>query len=133
MNLGGQAAVVLEAGRDVGDVELGLDDRLAAVARFELGQLVGTVADDLRELEQDAAAILGGRRPSTDLRRTRRARPSRRGRRRPADMSGTRAMTSVVAGSITSIVAADSRCDECAVDVELIGLHAGTGKPQLYS
>ena len=46
VNLGGQAAVVLEAGGDVGDVELGFDDRLAAVARFELGQLVGAVADE---------------------------------------------------------------------------------------
>ena len=58
MDLRREPAVVLEAGRDVGDVEFGLDDRLAAVARFEFGELVGAVADDLRELEQDASAIL---------------------------------------------------------------------------
>ena len=132
MNLRGQPAVVLEAGGDVGDVELRFDDRLAAVAGLELRELVGTVADDLRELEQDAAAVLGGGvLPGTFVERTR-ARLSRRGRRRAADMSGMRAMTSVVAGSMTSIVSADSRCDECSVDVGLIGLHAGTGKPQLY-
>ena len=41
VNLRRQAAVVLEAGGDVGDVELGFDDRLAGVARLELGELVG--------------------------------------------------------------------------------------------
>ena len=123
VNLGGHPAVVLEAGRDVGDVEFGFDNRLAAVAGFELGQLVGPVADDLRQLEEDAAAILGGHVVARDPRRTRPARLSRRGRHRPADMSGTRAMTSVVAGSITSMVAVDCGVDELAVDVGLIGLH----------
>ena len=47
VNLGREAAVVLEAGRDVGDVELRLDDRLAGVARLELGELGGALADDL--------------------------------------------------------------------------------------
>jgi hypothetical protein len=41
-------------------VELGLDDRLAAVPRLELGQLVGAVADDLRQLEEHASAVLRG-------------------------------------------------------------------------
>ena len=106
VNLRRQAAVVLEAGRDVGDVELGLDDRLAGVARLELGQLVGAVADDLRELEQDAAAVLRRRvlpRPVVERRA--------RGLHGAVDVggrrSGTRAMTSVVAGSMTSMVAVD--------------------------
>ena len=106
VDLGGQAAVVLEAGGDVGDVELGFDDRLAGVARFELGELVGAVAHDLRQLEQHAAAVLrGGVLPRALVERR------ARGLHGAVDVggvaSGTRAMTSVVAGSITSSVAAD--------------------------
>ena len=71
VNLRREAAVVLEARRDVGDVELGLDDRLAGVARLELGELVGALAHDLRELEQDAAAILRRRVLPRARRRTR--------------------------------------------------------------
>ncbi len=58
VNLRRQAAVVLEAGGDVGDVELGFDDRLAGVAGLELGELVAARAHDLRQLEQHAAAVL---------------------------------------------------------------------------
>ena len=62
VDLGRQAAVVLEAGRHVRDVVLGFDDRLAAVSRLELGQLAGAGADDLGELEQDPPALLRRRR-----------------------------------------------------------------------
>src|SRR5206468_4676167 len=58
VNLRRQPAVILEAGRDVRDVELGLDDRFAGVARFELSELAGPAAHDLRQLEEYATAIL---------------------------------------------------------------------------
>ena len=60
MDLRRQAAVILEAGGNVGDVEFGFDDRLAGIARLELGELVGARADNLGELEEHAAAILRG-------------------------------------------------------------------------
>ena len=97
VDLGRQAAVVLEAGRDVGDVEFRLDDRLAGVARLELGELVGALADDPGDLEQDAAAVLRRRVLPRRRRRTPRARPSprdrRRRRRRPARARSPRSST----------------------------------------
>ncbi len=60
VDLGGQAAVVLEAVRGVGDVELRLDDRLAHVAGLELGQLGGARADRLGDLEEQRAALAPG-------------------------------------------------------------------------
>ena len=100
-----QAAVVLEAGRDVGDVVLGFDDRLAAVPRLELGQLGGAGADDLGKLEQDPPAVLRrGRLPRSVVER------GARGGHRPIDVGrGWRRarapITSQVDGSITSSVA----------------------------
>src|SRR5262249_27305569 len=38
-DLVGETAVILEAGRDVGNVELGFDDGFAGVAAFEFGEL----------------------------------------------------------------------------------------------
>jgi hypothetical protein len=58
VDLGRKAAVVLEARRDVGDVELGFDDRLARIARLELGELGRAFAHDPGEREEDAPAIL---------------------------------------------------------------------------
>ena len=78
VNLGREAAVVLEAGCDVGDVVFGLDDRLAAVSRLDLGELGGAGPHDLGELEQDAPAILGGGglpRPIVERARAPRPRP----------------------------------------------------------
>ena len=105
MNLGREAAVILEAGRDVGDVVLGFDDRLAAVSRLELGQLAGAGAHDVGELEQNPPALLSRRRlpgPVVErgARRPRPPDPRRPGWRRARD-----AMTSHVDGSITSSVA----------------------------
>src|SRR5258708_2056696 len=56
-----RAAVMLEAGRDVGHVERRFHNRLARVARLELGELIGAPAHDLGELEEDAPAVLRGR------------------------------------------------------------------------
>src|SRR5580765_8492076 len=61
VNLGGQAAVILEASGDVGDVELGFDDRLAGVAGLQRGKLLAARANDFRQLEQHSAAVLRGR------------------------------------------------------------------------
>ena len=59
-DLGGEAAVVFEAGGGVGDVELGLDDGLAGVAGFELGEHGRFGADFFGDAEEDASALLGG-------------------------------------------------------------------------
>ena len=131
VNLRRQAAVVLEAGRDVGDVELGLDDRLAAVARLELGQLVGAVADDLRELEEDAAAVLRRRvLPRTLVER------GARGVHGAIDVGGRRvghARDDLGRRRIDDVDRGGRlRRDEFAVDVKLVGLHGREGKPQLY-
>ena len=86
-NLCGQAAVVLEAGGDVGDIVFGFDDRLAGVAGFQFGQHGRVLANLLGEPEEHAAAFL--RRwwlPTDRLRRRlwrRRRRGSRRRRWRP--------------------------------------------------
>src|SRR4029077_9981829 len=45
----------------VGDVELRLDNRLGAVARLDVGQFAGAISYDLRQLEEQAAAVVGGR------------------------------------------------------------------------
>jgi len=58
VNLRCHPAIVLEAGRDVRDVELRFDDRLPVVDRLELGEPCGVLADHLREPEQDAAPLL---------------------------------------------------------------------------
>src|SRR5438309_31640 len=55
----GEAAVILEAGGDVGDVEFRFDDGLAGVAALEFGELRGVLADLFSKLEKDAPAILG--------------------------------------------------------------------------
>ena len=60
VQLGGEPAVILEARGHVGDVELGLHDRLARVQGLELGQLRQLLPDLLREAQQDAAAFLAG-------------------------------------------------------------------------
>jgi hypothetical protein len=60
VDLGGQAAVVLEAGGGVVDIELRLDDRLAGVQGLQLGELGASGADGLRDAEEDAATLLGG-------------------------------------------------------------------------
>ena len=125
-----ETAVVLEARRDVRHVELGLDDRLAAVARFDLGQLVGTVADDLGELEQHAAAILRGSvLPRALVERLARGLHCAvdilrvRVRHRCDDFRG---------GGIDDVdCLARRRVDIFAVDVKLICFHAP--KPPLYS
>ena len=57
VDLRGEAAVVLEAGGDVGDVELRLDDWLSVVDRLQLGELGRVVANDLGEAKQNAAAL----------------------------------------------------------------------------
>ena len=53
-----QAAVVLETGRHVLDIEFRFDDGFAAVTCFELRQLGRAFAHDPRESEQDASPIL---------------------------------------------------------------------------
>ena len=58
VNLGGQAAVVLEAGGGVGHVHFALDDRLAAVDRLELGEPRGVAPHQVRHLKEDAAPRL---------------------------------------------------------------------------
>src|SRR6185295_16161594 len=111
-----------EAGCDVGDVELRLDDRLAAVARLELGQLVRAVAHDLGELEQHAAAIL-----------RRRVLPRARveggagGSHRGIDVLrvGVRGLRDDLGGGGVDDVdgCAGRRVDVLAVDVKLIWFH----------
>src|SRR5580698_3707086 len=59
-NFVGEAAVVLEASGDVGDVVLGFDDGLASIAAFDFGKLGGVLADFLGELKKDAASVLCG-------------------------------------------------------------------------
>ena len=60
LNLRRQPAVVLKAGRHVGDIVFRFDDRLAGVAAFQVRKLRGVLPDLLGKLEQDAAAILRG-------------------------------------------------------------------------
>ncbi len=60
VELGGEAAVVLEAGGHVGEVVLRLHDGLAGVAGLDLGQPRQLVAHLLGEAEEDAAPLLGG-------------------------------------------------------------------------
>src|SRR5215472_4631442 len=55
----GQAAVILETGGHVSDVEFRFDDGLAGVAAFKFGELRGVLADLFGELEKNAAAVLG--------------------------------------------------------------------------
>ena len=105
VNLGGQAAVVLEAGGDVGDVELRFDDRLAGVARLELGELVGALADDVGRSRTGPGRGPAPSRPSRPV-VERRA----RGLHRAIDVGGAGVghaarSTSVVDGSMTSTVA----------------------------
>ena len=59
VDLGGEPAVVLEAGRRVVHVVLGLDDRLPGVDRLHLRQLGPPGADPLGQTEQDPAPLLG--------------------------------------------------------------------------
>ena len=59
-NLGGQTAVVFEAGSHVGDVEFGLDNRLAAIACFQFGEHGGIGAYFLGQTQQHAPPLLGG-------------------------------------------------------------------------
>ena len=54
----GEAAVILEASCDVGDVEFRFDDGLAGVAAFQFGELRGVLADFFGKSEENAAAIL---------------------------------------------------------------------------
>ena len=97
-NFGGEAAVVLEAGRDVGDVVFGFDDRLAGVAAFEFGKRGGVLADFFGELEEDAAAVLrGGLAPRTVVERFARGFHGASTSDLPA--AATWAMTSSVEGS----------------------------------
>ena len=51
VDLGGEAPVMLETGRHVGDVVFGLDDWFAAIACFQLRQLGRTATNDAREVE----------------------------------------------------------------------------------
>ena len=70
-DLGGHPAVVFEAGRRVGDVILGLDDRLAGIARFQFRQVRRFLANVLSQPKKDAAAILRSRlRPSSGIKRS---------------------------------------------------------------
>src|SRR6185503_5152224 len=55
-----KSAIVLEAGRDIGDVEFRFDDRLAVVDRLELGPFRRVIANDLREAKEDTATRLCG-------------------------------------------------------------------------
>ncbi len=107
VNLRGEAAVVLEAGRDVRDVVLRFDDRLAGVARLEIGELVGAVAHvcaSLNSTRPRSCAVVVFQSPlSNAVRAAVTARSTS-----AALASGTRAITSDVAGSMTSSVAADS-------------------------
>ncbi len=60
LNLGGQAAVILEAGGGIGDVEFGLDDGFAGVAGFEFGKHGSILPNLIGQTEKHAAALLGG-------------------------------------------------------------------------
>ena len=79
-DLGRQAAVVLEAGGDVGHVVLGFDDGLAAVAGFEFGEGSGVLANGVGQLEEHATALLRGAATPMDRSRRRLWRRRRRGR-----------------------------------------------------
>ena len=83
VDLGGEPAVVLEAGGDVAEVELRLHDRLAGVPGLELGEPRQLVAHLLGEAEEDPPPLLRG-----DLAPARR----RRARRldRPVHVGGAR-------------------------------------------
>ncbi len=57
MDLGGEAAVELEAVGGVGDVELGLGQRLPAALDLERGELGSLGLDGPGELDEELAAI----------------------------------------------------------------------------
>ena len=88
-------------------------------------------AHDLGELEEDASAVLRRRVLPGALVERRRARRRRRGPRPPRLASGTRAITSVVDGSITSSHDEPRRGNPFAVDVE--GVRGHRGNLRLYS
>ena len=63
-NLGGEAAIVFEAGGGIGDVALGFDNGLTAVAALEFGERGEIGADLFGETEKNSASLLrGGARP----------------------------------------------------------------------
>ena len=57
-HLGGEAAIILEAGGDVGHIVLGFYNRLAAIARFQFGERYRFLANALRQPEQNPAPLL---------------------------------------------------------------------------
>ena len=59
VDLGGQAAVVLETGGGVVHVVLGLRDGLARIPGLQLGQLGPASADPVRQTEENAPPLLG--------------------------------------------------------------------------
>ena len=59
-DLGRPAGVVLEHERHFVDVELGITDRLPAVAHLELGQLPPMLTDQLGDPQQQARPLAGG-------------------------------------------------------------------------
>ena len=94
-----RAGVVLEVADGRGGVGLGLRERLAGVARLEVGERVGLVVDELRE---PRAACASGRAAcaSRARRRARGARPRPSRRPAPALVSGSSANSWPVEGSM---------------------------------
>ena len=60
VDLRSEPGVVLVAGRSIVHVVLGLDDRLAGIDRFDLGELVLAGPDSLGKTKEYAATLLGG-------------------------------------------------------------------------
>ena len=112
---GGEEAEVLD-GAD--ELRLHRRDRLADVARLELGELLAVRDDRVGERVQEPRALV--RRASCpSRRRARRAPPRPRGRRRPRPRAAALPSGSPVAGS-TSSRRRRSRLDGLAVDEEAV-------------
>ena len=60
MNLGGQAAIELEAIGRVSNVKFRFGERLAAIAHFEFREFLRLTADRFSDFEQELAAVERG-------------------------------------------------------------------------
>ena len=69
-HFGRKPAIIFKAGRDIGHIVFGFNNRLAGVAAFEFGEFRSFPAEFFRQLEQNAPAILRrGLRPWARIKR----------------------------------------------------------------